>query len=85
MTVLNSGRGLCAELLPELITLDEWGYPIVRAAEIPAGLERQAERAIAACPVLAFRRYPNADAASKVTPLPVQPGAVPASRAMRKP
>ena len=24
-----TGHGLCAELLPELITLDEWGYPIL--------------------------------------------------------
>ena len=22
-------HGMCAELLPERITLDEWGYPIV--------------------------------------------------------
>ena len=22
------GRGLCAEALPELITLDDWGFPI---------------------------------------------------------
>ena len=25
------GRGLCAELLPELITLDDWGYPLLSA------------------------------------------------------
>ena len=24
-----SGHGVCAELLPELITLDEWGYPVI--------------------------------------------------------
>jgi len=23
------GHGACAELLPELIAMDEWGYPIV--------------------------------------------------------
>jgi ferredoxin len=23
------GRGLCAEILPELITLDDWGFPII--------------------------------------------------------
>ena len=34
---LCSGHGLCAELLPELITLDEWGYPIV-AREAGAAL-----------------------------------------------
>ena len=30
------GHGLCAELLPEHITLDEWGYPLVDGAAIPA-------------------------------------------------
>jgi ferredoxin len=32
-----SGHGLCAELLPELITLDEWGYPLLRDAELARG------------------------------------------------
>ena len=27
-----TGHGVCAELLPELISLDEWGYPIVGPA-----------------------------------------------------
>lgn len=26
------GHGLCAELLPEHITLDEWGYPLLGEA-----------------------------------------------------
>ena len=26
-------RGLCAELLPERIVLDEWGYPVVLGPE----------------------------------------------------
>src|ERR1035438_5078457 len=25
----GDGRGLCAEILPELITLDDWGFPII--------------------------------------------------------
>src|SRR5256885_9866229 len=29
------GRGLCAELLPELIRLDDWGYPIVKSESVP--------------------------------------------------
>ena len=24
------GRGICAELLPGLITLDDWGFPIIQ-------------------------------------------------------
>ena len=37
-----SGHGLCAELLPEMITLDEWGYPVITSQPVPAG--RPAER-----------------------------------------
>ena len=32
-------HGMCAELLPERVTLDEWGYPIIDGEPIPAGLE----------------------------------------------
>jgi ferredoxin len=48
------GHGLCAEILPELVTLDEWGFPIVSDAEVPARLERHAKRAVDACPTLAL-------------------------------
>jgi ferredoxin len=49
------GHGLCAELFPERVTLDDWGYPIVGSAPIPRPLEQHARRAIDACPVLALR------------------------------
>jgi ferredoxin len=49
------GHGVCAELLPELIELDEWGYPIVDPRPVPRALRKQARRAVAACPVLAMR------------------------------
>jgi ferredoxin len=49
------GRGLCAELLPELIGLDDWGYPMLAPGSIPAGLEAHVRRAVAACPRLALR------------------------------
>ena len=48
------GYGMCAELLPELIDLDDWGYPILRRTEVPPPLERHAARAVAICPVLAL-------------------------------
>ena len=48
------GHGLCAELLPEWITLDDWGYPIVDDRPIPAELIEYAERAADACPTLAL-------------------------------
>jgi ferredoxin len=50
-------HGLCAELLPELIDLDEWGYPVLRPGPIPASLIDQAKAAVAACPTLALRLY----------------------------
>jgi ferredoxin len=49
------GRAACAELLPELITLDEWGYPIIDGRPIPPSLERDARAAVSACPTLALR------------------------------
>ena len=30
-----TAHGMCAELLPELIELDPWGYPILLSAVIP--------------------------------------------------
>jgi ferredoxin len=47
-------HGLCAELLPELIRLDDWGYPILDVAEVPPELRDLAERAVDACPTLAL-------------------------------
>jgi ferredoxin len=53
--VACTGHGLCAELLPEFITRDEWGYPVLAAGPLPPALERPARRAVAACPALALR------------------------------
>lgn len=49
-----TGQGLCAELLPELIDLDEWGYPILKDRAVPDQLRAHARRAVAACPRLAL-------------------------------
>jgi ferredoxin len=48
------GRGLCAEVLPELIQLDDWGYPMI-AGKVPHGLEDHAREAVRLCPRLALR------------------------------
>jgi ferredoxin len=48
------GYGACAELLPEIIELDPWGYPILLSASVPPGLVDHAKRAAAACPTLAL-------------------------------
>ena len=48
------GRGLCAEVLPELITLDDWGFPII-SGEVPDELQEAAAEAVRLCPRLALR------------------------------
>ena len=47
-------HGLCMELLPELIRLDDWGYPIIDHPDVPPELSRLANRAVDACPTLAL-------------------------------
>ena len=47
--------GHCAELLPDLVALDEWGYPILGDEPVPERLRTDARRAVAACPRLALR------------------------------
>jgi len=42
--------GYCAELLPERITLDEWGYPVVEGRPVEPNLVELATRAAAECP-----------------------------------
>lgn len=52
------GRGLCTELLPRLLTRDDWGYPLSRDGSrepsIPARTLADARRAVARCPRLAL-------------------------------
>jgi ferredoxin len=72
MTVVNrlhvdwtacDGRGLCAELLPELLVEDEWGYPVARTGEpepvVPRQLHAVARQAVDRCPALALRLVPR--------------------------
>ena len=49
------GRGVCAEILPELISLDDWGFPIIRGGDVPPGLVGEAGEAVRLCPKLALR------------------------------
>ncbi|GAB3879880.1 ferredoxin [Kibdelosporangium lantanae] len=52
------GRGLCVELLPELLDRDPWGYPVARDGrrdpEIPGTLRQHANTAVSLCPRLAI-------------------------------
>ncbi|MGQ0839958.1 ferredoxin [Actinokineospora sp.] len=49
------GHGVCAELVPELIGLDEWGYPVISASPVPEHLAKHARKAVTLCPQLALR------------------------------
>lgn len=51
-------RGLCFELLPEAIWLDDWGYPVVDA-DLPPHLVNQAREAVRVCPTLALKLVPR--------------------------
>ena len=53
------GHGLCAELVPELIVMDEWGYPIVDPGPVADGLRGHARHAADACPTLALVIEPD--------------------------
>ena len=56
--ILCDGRGLCHDAAPDLIELDEWGYPVLPGGGLRATLtradRRAAEDATHACPVLAL-------------------------------
>jgi ferredoxin len=53
--ILCDGMGYCAEIVPELIWLDDWGYPVVSpdAVDDPS-LLRLAARAVTQCPRVAL-------------------------------
>jgi len=63
------GHGMCAELLPELITLDDWGYPVIVPGPVPDRLLDHARRAVDVCPVLALRleRTPESQRSGALT------------------
>jgi ferredoxin len=48
------GTGVCAELLPERIGVDRWGYPIIEPGAVPDHLLDHAQRAVTSCPRLAL-------------------------------
>ena len=48
--VACDGYGHCAEVAPELFSLDEWGYPIIRNAQVPSSLVGVARMAVKQCP-----------------------------------
>ena len=53
------GHGNCAELLPERVRLDEWGFPMIDDRPLPPELRRAARRAVEGCPRLALMLAPD--------------------------
>jgi ferredoxin len=48
------GYGLCGDLLPNLIELDEWRYPILRPVPVDRAELHSAQRAVDCCPMKAL-------------------------------
>ena len=48
------GFGTCAQLLPERVILDEWGYPVIDPTPVRGPELQHAKRAVNACPRLAL-------------------------------
>jgi ferredoxin len=68
--LLCDAYGYCAELLPEVITLDEWGYPVIDPGPLPEVMLADARRAASACPMLALRLEAAAGVTSPVRRTP---------------
>ena len=49
------GHGLCARVVPELVELDEHGYPKLLEVAVPFWLSKDATQAVDMCPALALR------------------------------
>jgi ferredoxin len=54
-----TGEGVCADLFPEWIRLDDWGFPILRTEAIPPDLLKHARWAVDNCPALALTLRPT--------------------------
>jgi ferredoxin len=53
------GFGFCTGLIGELVDGDEWGFPILKQASVPAELECYARQAVRACPRKALQLVPE--------------------------
>jgi ferredoxin len=57
--VTCDGSGVCAELLPELVRLDPWGFPIIERGPVPPSLIDHARRTVTGCPRMALFLVPR--------------------------
>jgi len=49
------GHGLCMALLPDAVTRDDWGYPVLDGHALARQRPDDLKRAVATCPALALR------------------------------
>ena len=52
------GYGLCGDLVPDLIALDEWRYPILDPQPVDRQRLQDARRAVDCCPMQALKLEP---------------------------
>lgn len=76
--ILCDAHGVCAAMLPELVSLDPWGYPIIARGPVPPGLESLARRTVTSCPALALLLEPYPSASRQCAPQDEVNAAVPA-------
>lgn len=56
--ILCDGFGTCGDLLPDVIELDDWRYPIIRPGPVDQRLVHDAQRAVDCCPTKALKLVP---------------------------
>ena len=49
------GHGLCAEVAPEIVQLDEWGFPLIERRTLAPEELPMARKATQVCPTLALK------------------------------
>jgi ferredoxin len=61
-------HGVCSELFPERIRLDDWGYPILDPRTITDELMEHARRAVSECPRTALHLVPVDEPGARMRP-----------------
>jgi len=62
------GHGMCAELYPERVRMDDWGYPIIDGRGVPDDQLEHAQRAVSECPRNALHLVPLDEAGARRRP-----------------
>ena len=63
-----NAHGMCVELLPERIRMDDWAYPIIDSRPLSLDLLAHARRAVGECPRAALQLVVGDDPGSRQRP-----------------